>query len=254
MDLIERIGPVLGIVAFLGFSALVFLLFQQGREVRRLREWAGRAPERAREAAEASLAAAEARDEGPVEETIPASGPEGRLARLWGRVTSWTAARWRAFDRRLPVAGRYVVGAVGVLLIAVVLLAGGFGVFGDDGDDGRRKDADETGPTVAVLNGTTVEGIQGVPQLAARVAEDVVRPAGYDSGPVTDTSSSFDNSVVMYRSGDEAEARALAIAIAPQLGDTSTQPMTSEVESLSRNASLALVIGLDDSRFGAAAG
>ena len=60
IDLIERIGPYLGIVAFLGLAILAFLIFQQAREVRRLREWAGRAPERADEAAEASLAAAEA--------------------------------------------------------------------------------------------------------------------------------------------------------------------------------------------------
>ena len=54
IDLIERIGPYLGIAAFLGLAILAFLIFQQAREVRRLREWAGRAPERANEAAEAS--------------------------------------------------------------------------------------------------------------------------------------------------------------------------------------------------------
>ena len=43
-DLIDRIGPYLGIAAFLGLAILAFLIIQQAREVRRLREWAGRAP------------------------------------------------------------------------------------------------------------------------------------------------------------------------------------------------------------------
>ena len=56
-DLIDRIGPYLGIAAFLGLAILAFLIIQQAREVRRLREWAGRAPERATEAADATAAA-----------------------------------------------------------------------------------------------------------------------------------------------------------------------------------------------------
>ena len=60
-DLIEKIGPYLGIVAFGALAVLAFLIFQQAREVRRLRDWAGRAPERATEAAEATAAAVEAR-------------------------------------------------------------------------------------------------------------------------------------------------------------------------------------------------
>ena len=49
-DLIDGSGPILGIAAFLGLAILAFLIVQQAREVRRLREWAGRAPERATEA------------------------------------------------------------------------------------------------------------------------------------------------------------------------------------------------------------
>ncbi|MGH2985146.1 MAG: hypothetical protein ACRDLO_00465, partial [Solirubrobacterales bacterium] len=63
VDLLERIGPYLGIAAFLGLAVLAFLIIQQAREVRRLREWAGRAPERADDAAQAAASAAEARGE-----------------------------------------------------------------------------------------------------------------------------------------------------------------------------------------------
>src|SRR3954454_8235095 len=47
MDLIERIGSYVGLVSFLGLAILALLYFSQARDVRRLRDWAGRAPERA---------------------------------------------------------------------------------------------------------------------------------------------------------------------------------------------------------------
>ncbi|MDP9376633.1 MAG: hypothetical protein M3P40_03505, partial [Actinomycetota bacterium] len=46
---VERIGGYLGIAAFFGLALLSVLYFAQAREVKRLRDWAGRAPERARE-------------------------------------------------------------------------------------------------------------------------------------------------------------------------------------------------------------
>src|SRR5215208_2065641 len=48
-DQVEKYGAYAGIAAFLGLAVLSLLYFAQAREVRRLREWAGRAPERAQE-------------------------------------------------------------------------------------------------------------------------------------------------------------------------------------------------------------
>ena len=48
MDLIERIGSYVGMASFLGLAILALLYFSQARDVRRLRDWAGRAPERLR--------------------------------------------------------------------------------------------------------------------------------------------------------------------------------------------------------------
>src|SRR5215203_1579801 len=59
-DQVEKYGAYVGIAAFFGLAILSLLYFAQAREVKRLREWAGRAPERAREVEEAALAAAEA--------------------------------------------------------------------------------------------------------------------------------------------------------------------------------------------------
>jgi len=43
------VGALAGLVAILGIAVLSLLYFAQAREVKRLREWAGRAPERAQE-------------------------------------------------------------------------------------------------------------------------------------------------------------------------------------------------------------
>src|SRR4051794_41874362 len=48
-DLIEKGGAYAGIAAFFGFAVLAVLHFANARELKRLREWAGRAPERAQE-------------------------------------------------------------------------------------------------------------------------------------------------------------------------------------------------------------
>src|SRR3954469_4563042 len=58
-DQVEKYGSYVGIAAFFGLAVLSLLYFAQAREVKRLREWAGRAPERAREVEERAIAQAE---------------------------------------------------------------------------------------------------------------------------------------------------------------------------------------------------
>src|SRR3954449_1838052 len=48
-DKIQTIGAIAGLAAIPGLAVLALLYFGQAREVKRLREWAGRAPERAAE-------------------------------------------------------------------------------------------------------------------------------------------------------------------------------------------------------------
>src|ERR1700760_4181860 len=43
----EKVGAIAGFAGLLGIAVLALLVFSQAREIRRLREWAGRAPERA---------------------------------------------------------------------------------------------------------------------------------------------------------------------------------------------------------------
>jgi hypothetical protein len=260
IDLIERIGPVVGIAAFLGLSILAFLIFQQAREIRRLREWAGRAPERADEAAEASLAAAEARGEvaGGKEPSEP-----GRFRRAWQSLKGRVEPSWNALDRRLPVHPRYVLIVLAAGVIAAGVVTSGFGVFG--GDDtpanegrkqgqGQRQGGGQGTPEVAVLNATQTEDsagnpIQGVSGLADKVATQVLQPAGYEVGRRDDAAEGVADTVVMFEPGHEGEANELADAIEPELGPTPVEPMIQEVRDLAGAADLALVVGLDDEDF-----
>src|ERR687896_1962797 len=58
-DQAETYGAYVGLAAFLGLAVLSLLFFAQAREVKRLRDWAGRAPERAQEIEARAIAQAE---------------------------------------------------------------------------------------------------------------------------------------------------------------------------------------------------
>src|SRR3954463_4056362 len=58
-DKVEQYGSYAGVAAVFGLGVLSLLYFAQAREVKRLREWAGRAPERAAELEARAIAAAE---------------------------------------------------------------------------------------------------------------------------------------------------------------------------------------------------
>lgn len=246
MHVIKSIGPLLGIVAFAGLAFLAFLLFQQAREIRRLREWAGRAPERAQEAAEAVQAAAEAsRSEPEAAEpaSTPAPGLRRRVEGAWVRVKGAVIPRLSAADRRLPIDGRYLLAIAAVALVAVGVVTSGFGLVGGNQDNSSPKGGSPR-PTVAVLNGTSVTG------LADRVEKQVVKAAGYKAGQVTNTGSIVSNTVIMYVPGHRPDAEALAKAVKPKLGKTSVQPIVGDVKARAGSAALALTLGLDDSQFG----
>src|SRR4029079_10978818 len=190
MDLLKEIGAILAFVAFGGFAVLVFMTFQQARHLRRLREWAGRAPERA---------AGEEETAGGVvsEATMPAipspggddrraaaapDGP-GRFARMRGEG----AFRYEELERRSPVSPIVLGLGILALIVAAVILTGGFGLFSSDGGDGgtgksaASKPAKPAQPEVAVLNGTAPEGGVGVPGTA-KAASVFVKDAGWKVG------------------------------------------------------------------------
>lgn len=256
-DLIDRIGPYVGVAAFLGLAFLAFLVIQQAREVRRLREWAGRAPERARDATEAATALAEAKGEEVAEPEVE-EAPPSRFGLWWQGVRDWIAARAAAVDRRLPVDPRYLIAVAAAAVIAAAVLTSGFGIIGDDdpsGGGGGKGDKPEK-IEVAVLNATQVEDtvtgepIAGVQGLAGVVAKKVVKPAGFKVGVKENATSGFDKTVIMFEPDNEADATELAAAVEDKLGETEVAPMIGEVRDLAEKAPLALVIGADDADFG----
>src|SRR5215204_974248 len=181
MDFIEDIGPILGIVAFLGFAILALLIVLQAREVRRLREWAGRAPERALEADEAAQAAFEASGE-----TGEGEAP-GRLGAARRRLADRFGPAYAALDRRSPVDPRWFLAVLLAGVVAAGVLTSGFGLVGGDdgaaesGGKGGGQGQEEPKVTVAVLNATQIEDptspLPGISGLADVVAKQVVKPA-----------------------------------------------------------------------------
>jgi LytR cell envelope-related transcriptional attenuator len=246
MDLIEKIGPFVGLAAFVGLAVLAFLLFQQSRDLRRLREWAGRAPERAKEAADASLAAAEARGE----ETAEEKGP-GWPSRTWAAVVGWVRPRYEAFDRHLPIDGRILLGVLGAAVVAAGVLTSGFGlVGGEDGDGAAKADKKkEEKPEVAVLNATQTDEVVGVPGLADKVADEVVKQLGYPLGVRTNAPAGFEETLVLYKPGREGDAAQLARQVSKQLGETQTGEMGPEIQGAANGAPVVLVVGADDAQF-----
>lgn len=262
MDLIERVGAVLGLAAFLGLAVLALLYFQQARDVRRLREWAGKAPERAAAAAQQSaLARAEPAGEAPG--TAPARGSllgrgatrlRARLARLGARLE----AGWRAVDHRSPLDLRVMVGLAAVAIGAAAALTGGFGLLGAD-EDAERPAAERAAPAgeevteeatekvveVAVLNGTSTATSPGVPGLAGDVGEQV-EAAGYRVAEVADAQTPFAETLVMYEAGQKAAAAELASDPPGSLDPAPLQPMSAEVRELAGGAGVALVVGQED--------
>src|SRR3954468_19976536 len=71
-DKIEQYGAYAGFASVLGLAVLSLLYFAQAREVKRLREWAGRSPERAAEQQERVLAEAQRRAQAqPIQQQQP---------------------------------------------------------------------------------------------------------------------------------------------------------------------------------------
>jgi hypothetical protein len=256
-ELIELAGAVAGLAAFLGLAVLALLYFSQARDVRRLREWAGGAPERDSPVSEATAELAAQRSEElrrieeerrrqeearRAEERAAALREHRRQRRERGlpEETRWERIRNRVGvprpDGRLP-APRFmalIVGAVIVLGVGTYLLIDE--VLRDD--DGARVAA-ENGLRpgeidVAVLNGTAVSGLAG--RFADRLERD-----GFQPGAVTNSPSSFSTSVVMFSRGHKPEAR----QVARDLRIRELTLMTPEVATPAAGAPVAVVIGED---------
>jgi len=244
VELIKEIGAYAGLVAFIGLAVLALLSFAQGRDIRRLREWAGSAPERDAERKESTSAAAAERAEEmrklEAARTAEHQAVQQRGQRRERREAGLPQPAWR---RRLGDP-RYLVG----IFVVLILIGGGVAyALSQGGGEGGRSSGGKAGKSashaapkpseieVTVLNGTAVDGLAGT-------YGNKVEQHGFQLGAVGNSEASFSESVVMYEGG---EGRA-AHRVADVLEISRVRPMSSEIASLAAGASVAVVVGEDN--------
>lgn len=213
---IEQIGAIMGIVAFLGLAVLALLLFSQARDVRRLRDWAGRAPERAAVAAQ--------------------QAEQSYAQQVAGMRRSRSGGGGWASGARVPV----LVG-LGVIVLGAGTFFGVTALVGDEADDeGASTRAEEDADivpnevSVAVFNGTDVPGLAA--QMGAFVEEN-----GFPLGPVTNTPRPYERSIVMFRRGRQPEAE----FVGRRLGIGSVRLIESDIERQAGHSDVSIVVGSD---------
>ncbi|MGC1165556.1 MAG: LytR C-terminal domain-containing protein [Solirubrobacterales bacterium] len=248
---IEQIGAFAGLAAFLGLGVLALLSFTHGRDIRRLREWAGSAPERDAERKEttSTIAAQRAEELRQLEQARTAEH----------EAVSHREERRRRRDAGLPELtrrerfsqGTSDIGArlaeprwLAAIFVVLVVVVGGVAytvLSGSDdnasGEKGKQAAAqvqpDEI--DVTVLNGTATAGL-------AATYGDKVEGEGFRLGAVSNTDQSFATSVVMFERGHAPEAR----RVAKQLAISKLQLMSNEVKAAAAGADVAVVVGEDN--------
>jgi hypothetical protein len=252
LKLIEQIGAFAGLAAFLGLGLLALLSFTHGRDIRRLREWAGSAPERDAERKETTSAIAAQRaeelrqlDHARTAEHEAVSNREARRQRREAGLPEMSRGErlregFAGIGDRLAEP-RYLVALFVVMLVIVggvaYALLGSSGEDGGGGKNGKQASA-KAKPNeieVTVLNGTAVPGL-------AATYGDKVEGKGFKLGAVTNSSSSFADSVVMFKRGHKPEAR----TVSKQLGISNMELMSSEIQSVSAGANVAVIVGEDN--------
>ncbi|TMK58197.1 MAG: LytR family transcriptional regulator [Actinobacteria bacterium] len=248
---IEQIGAFAGLAAFLGLAVLALLSFTHGRDIRRLREWAGSAPERDAERKEqtSTIAAQRAEELRALEEARTAeqetvSNREERRRRREEGVPE--QSRGERLRGRFSGIGETASRPSSLVALFVVILAivGGaaYLLLGSDdessGGGNSKQAAAKVKPgeiEVTVLNGTSVDGL-------AAIYGDKVEAKGFELGAISNSSASFEDSVVMFKRGHKPEAS----KVAKQVRIAKLQLMNGEIESASAGADVALIVGEDN--------
>jgi hypothetical protein len=252
VNAVERIGAFAGLAAFIGLAVLALLSFTHGRDIRRLREWAGSAPERDAERKEqtSTIAAQRAEELRALEEARTAeqeavsSREERRRRREEGEAGQTRGERLRGRFSGVGETASRPSSLVALFVVLLAIVGGGAYILlsGSDEEGNGGGNAKQAAATVkpseievTVLNGTSVVGL-------AATYGDKVESKGFDLGAVTNSSASFEQSVVMFKRGHKPEAR----KVANQLGIGKVQLMSREIEAASAGADVALIVGEDN--------
>jgi hypothetical protein len=259
LHIIERIGSFAGLAAFLGLTILALLSFAHGRDLRRLRDWAGSAPEREAErmAQTQTIAAQRAEELRELEESRTAEHDaieereQRRQRREEGlpeltrgeRIRHWFSGFGESLSRPALLA---------VLFVVFLLVAGGvaYAVLNNGSSDNGKGGGGKGGKSskqvaektvkpgeieVAVLNGTSSTGL-------AATWGDLVEEKGFELGAVTNSEAEYEESVVMFKQGRKPEAK----EVAKRLSIEKVEQMNSEVAGVSGDAKVSVVVGEDN--------
>ena len=255
-ELFDTVGGFIALGSLLGVLLLLPLYLSQRRDVRRLHDWMEREPDYPAEdlaTSEARLDAAEAELEEITGATViaePGATPvtgSAAAARVTHerpaleRITMERAAllphpRWRRFvnwvtQPRVMVA----IGIVALLLGAAAIVVTQDLLSTDEGPRGPRVGAiDPADVEVAVLNGTSING------LAGKVASDL-EAGGYEVGAITNTAPGVKRTEVFYADGQKPAAQ----RVARDLGVRKVDPLDRELRDLAAGADVVVIAGED---------
>jgi len=240
LEIVQEIGAAAGLAAVVGLAVLSALYFSQARDVKRLREWAGRAPERSGW----GVTAVPGRAAGvpPPAQPQTAVTASGAPASLTGPRPATPASR---------IGTRYVaVALVGLLVLGGATAYGVTHLTGRDDSGNAQANNDNGLPntpkrkgaavkpgnvTVAVLNGTTVPGL-------AAALRDQIAAAGFKEGTINNYSDQqLAESVVQYAPGHQAEAKAVSRSV----GISQREPVTADSRALAGDATVIVIAGAD---------
>lgn len=244
-DILVNVGAVAGVAAIVGLAVLAMLYFSQARDVRRLREWAGREPERAAEVelraaqiasqaiaqayesmamrqSEAEAAAAIAREQGvevadgviAAEPPVTGEHPEPIVSGMEGAVDSPEHLEEIAADGVRAITGEHPEPVVSGMEGAVdspehvqeLLAAGG---------EGNGRVSDEIGVPATATPGTAADGSGAVAADADRAAAE---PASLEA-PATPAAAQAAEAPA---AGEAAQAGPPAEGTAPPAGAASS--------------------------------
>jgi hypothetical protein len=256
MDLIERVGSYVGLASFLGLAILALLYFSQARDVRRLRDWAGRAPERAADLERTGV-------QTPAK-TIPPALPASQHSLPPTPLSEASVRKRKPLRERIRNVHvpqlRYVALTVAGVLVLAGAAYGAVELINGQGDDGasssvpknqartggsgkrggqgRQVNVDPSQVTVAILNGTTVQG------LAAKIGDEITA-GGFTPGTIGNAARiDQSKSEVLYRKGQSAAAR----AVANRLGIQTIRPVDSVNAEIAGSFDAIVLVGSDRSQ------
>lgn len=234
-SVIETVGAFAGLVALVGLLVLAFLVISQARDLRRLREWAGGAPERDAELREVSEVVAEER---AAEIQAVTEREERRLIRTGDLSPTFWERLGRSGQVMLVLAAVILVGAAAAWYFTGQDGGGSGGGTGGEGGGNAAKSTKPSKVTVAVFNGTG-----GAEAGLAAEYSGFLEEKGFRLGATADAPETFDETIVYYENGSKAGAE----LVAEEIDAESVELVPSEISQLAPSADVIAVIGLNHS-------